>query len=82
MNMKIEASHQRQIEWWSILNARRIPKDMPEDFAVDELFDRLSRVLPKRQRLDFWSGEFGCGLNVHKFIDPARGLRPIKPVDK
>ena len=58
---------QRLIEWWSILNAKRNPSDMPKDCDPDQMLDALTRMISKRERLDFWSGDFECGLQLHKF---------------
>ena len=58
---------QRLIEWWSILNAKRNPSDMPKDCDPEHLYGVLTRMISKRELLDFWNGDFECGLQMHKY---------------
>lgn len=58
---------QRLIEWWSILNAKRNPSDLPKECDPNQMFDTLTRMISKRERLEFWNGDFGGGLQMHKF---------------
>jgi hypothetical protein len=64
----ITASRQRQIEWWSVLNALRRPKDMPANFTERELFNHLTVAISKRERMDFWNGAFECGKQAEKYL--------------
>lgn len=61
---------QRLIEWWSVLNAKQRPSDIPSNLDSNEVFNYLTRSISKKERLDFWSGEFSCGTNIGKFIKP------------
>ena len=66
-SMVSQMPRQRMIEWWAILNAKRNPSDMPKDCDPEHLYGVLTRMISKRELLDFWNGDFECGLQMHKY---------------
>lgn len=59
---------QRAIEWWALLNCHTRPEDLASPLSDAEAFDELNRLLPKRERMDFWNGPFECGKNKGNYL--------------
>ena len=60
-------SPQRRVEWWALLNSHKRPADVPRGIDQAELFRELDRTIPRRLRMDFWTGAFRCGLAADRF---------------
>jgi hypothetical protein len=56
------------VQWWSVLNARRTPRDLPPGFSPDAVFTALTEYLSQEERLNFWNGDFRRGLKTSDFL--------------
>lgn len=66
--LKLNFSDERLIQWWSILNAKKRPKDMPKGYNDTEVFLWLMKRFRIGVRLAFWNGDFEQGLNAEKYL--------------
>ncbi len=62
-----EIPRKRLIEWWSLLNAHRTPRDLSVGEDLSKVFEMLDKALTDQEKLDFWNGGFKCGLNWRRY---------------
>jgi hypothetical protein len=63
-----DVTHQRALEWWCLLNAKKRPHDLPPDISVRDAFGWVDYHVDSQEALSLWNGDFGAGIAYRKFL--------------